>query len=91
MGNAVFPKKIGKKMHIWFQIYLLFFKTHSNGLSNKFIHTLSLIRPPKNVCNFGHWSWAVPVNMAIETRMFLHINNGWCYEFTPTNEHKDLQ
>ena len=49
-----------------FQIYLLFFKTHSNGLSNKFIPTLSLVKPPKNVCNLwalvlscsrkhGHW------------------------------------
>ena len=34
-----------------FQIYLLFFRTHSNGLSNKFISTLSLIKSPKNVCN----------------------------------------
>ena len=43
-----------------FQIYLLFFKTHTNGLSNRFIPTLSLIPRPlsplqkkekKNLCN----------------------------------------
>ena len=66
MTNTVFPKKKSKIGTFGFQIYLLFFKTHGNGLSNKFIPILSLIKPPKNVCNLwtlalgcshkhGHW------------------------------------
>ena len=52
------------------KIYLLFLKAHSNGLSNKFIPTLSLINlPQKMLAIFGHWSWAVPINTAIDTRM----------------------
>ena len=65
-GQYCFSKKNCKICIFGFQIYLLFFKTHSNGLSNKFIPTLSLIKPPKNVCNLwtsvlgcsrkhGHW------------------------------------
>ena len=61
-----FSRKICKICIFDFQIYLLFFKTHSNGLSNKFIPILSLIKPLNNVCNFwklilgcsskhGHW------------------------------------
>ena len=59
-------KKIYEICIFGFQIYQLFFKTRSNGLSNKFIPTLSLIKPLKNVCNLwtlvlgcsrkhGHW------------------------------------
>ena len=46
-----FSKKNCKICIFGFQIYLLFFKTHSNRLSNKFIPTLSLMKPLKNVCN----------------------------------------
>ena len=55
MSNTVFQKKNCKICIFGFQIYL-FFKAHSNGLSNKFIPILSLLTPPpplqkKNVCN----------------------------------------
>ena len=124
-----------------FQIYL-FFKTHSNGLSNKFIPN----KTPKNVCNFwtlvlgcshkhGHWDTHVLLkysqtkiqifeqnlpHMLAEksiagfvvllicsnySKIFLKLSFNycnernwkglykfisivWCYEFTPTNEHK---
>ena len=46
-----FSKTIYEICIFGFQIYQLFFKTRSNGLSNKFIPTLSLIKPLKNDCN----------------------------------------
>ena len=46
-----FSKKNCRLCIFGFQKYLLFFKAHCNSLSNKFIPTLSLIKPPKNVCN----------------------------------------
>ena len=62
----LFFQKMCRMRIFGFQIYLLFFKNHRNGLRNKFISTLSLIKPPKNVCNLrtlvlgcsrkrGHW------------------------------------
>ena len=68
-----FSKKKNCEVCIFgFQIYL-FVKAHSNGLSNKFIPILPLITPPpspppKKECL--QRSWAVPINTAIETRMF---------------------
>ena len=62
-------KKIYEICIFGFQIYQLFFKTRSNGLSNKFIPTLSLIKPLKNVCNLWTLVLGCPVNTAIETRM----------------------